>query len=303
MNKKIKRIRWMFGRVDKLDAEAGSMRHLSWKKFKQNRIAMISIAILLIIIAIAYIVPVFYHISYSDMNLPMAKQPPSMEHLLGTDEYGRDILIRLIYGGRVSMTVALAAMSIQLFIGILLGSLAGYFGGYVDALIMRLTDVFMCFPFYIIAICLAAILGPGLRNSILIIGFLQWPGLARIVRAQIMSVKENDYVLAAKSLGISSWKIVAKHILPNIISPIIVSATLSIAGAIMSEAALSYLGLGVKIPQPSWGNMLSAAQSMKVLNSEWWRWVPPGVMIVIVVMAFNYIGEGIEKAMDPKAGV
>lgn len=293
----------MFGRVDKLDAEAGSMRHLSWKKFKQNKMAMFSIGVLVLIIAIAYIVPLIYHISYSDMNLPLARQSPSSEHLLGTDEYGRDILIRLIYGGRVSMTVALAAMSIQLFIGVLLGSLAGYFGGYIDAIIMRLTDVFMCFPFYIIAICLAAILGPGLRNSILIIGFLQWPGLARIVRAQIMSVKENDYVMAAKSMGISSWKIVTKHILPNIISPIIVSATLSIAGAIMSEAALSYLGLGVKIPQPSWGNMLSAAQSMKVLNSEWWRWVPPGVMIVIVVMAFNYIGEGIEKAMDPKAGV
>lgn len=300
MRKFWKRLCAMHGRIDQ--EEAGSMRHISWKRFKSNKLAMFSVVVLILIFLFVYIGPFFYQVSYSDVNLKIAKQAPSSEHVLGTDEYGRDILIRLIYGGRVSMTVALAAMTMQLLIGVTLGAIAGYFGGIVDGIIMRITDIFMCFPFYVMAICLAAILGAGLRNSVLIIGLLSWTGLARMVRAQIMSVKENDYVIAAISLGIPSWQIVLRHIIPNIVSPIIVSATLSIAGAIMSEASLSYLGMGVSVPQPSWGNMLSAAQSMSVLNGQWWRWVPPGIMIVIVVLAVNYIGEGIEKAMDPKAG-
>lgn len=297
------RLRRMHGRVKQEDIGDTALQHLTWKRFRRNKMAVISVVVLFVIMAIAYIVPLFYKISYSDLNLTIVKQAPSSSHLLGTDDYGRDVLIRLIYGGRVSMTVALAAMGIQLIIGLVIGAAAGYFGGLVDAFLMRVTDVFMCFPFYIIAVCLAAILGPGLKNSIIIIGFLQWPGLARIVRAQIMSVKENDYIMAAKSMGLPSGHIIFKHILPNIISPVMVSATLSIAGAIMSEAALSYLGLGVAVPQPSWGNMLSAAQNMRALTKEWWQWMPPGLMIVIVVMAVNYIGEGIEKAVDPKAGV
>lgn len=301
MKKIWKRLRAMHGRVDKME-DVSSMRNISWKRFKRDKMAMFSVAVLISIFLIVYIVPLFFHVSYSDVNLAIAKQAPSRAHLLGTDEYGRDILIRLIYGGRVSVTVAIAAMTMQILIGVTLGALAGYFGSWVDTVIMRITDVFMCFPFYIMAVSLAAILGKGLKNSILIIGLLSWTGLARMVRAQIMSVKENDYVLAAKSLGIPPGRIVFKHIIPNIISPIIVSATLSIAGAIMSEASLSYLGMGVAVPQPSWGNMLSAAQNMSVLGGQWWRWVPPGLMIVIVVLAVNYIGEGIEKAVNPKAG-
>ena len=277
--------------------------HIVWKNFRQNKMAMISVCVLLLIVAVSYIAPLFYHISYSDINLDIITQAPSKEHLLGTDEYGRDVLIRLIYGGRISISVALSAMGIQVVMGTVIGAAAGYLGGIVDAVLMRITDVFMCFPFYIMAVALSAILGAGLRNSIIIIGFLQWPGLARIVRAQILSVKENDYVMAARSLGIPSGQIVIKHVLPNVLSPIIVSATLSIAGSIMAEASLSFLGLGVAIPRPSWGNMLSAAQSMKALNEQWWLWMPPGFMIVIVVGAVNYIGEGIEHAMNPKAGV
>jgi len=200
------------------------------------------------------------------------------------------------------MAVAVSATVLQLFFGIVLGSLAGYFGKWVDSLIMRIADVFMCFPFYIIAVCLAAILGPGLRNTIVILGLLGWPSLCRMVRAEILSIKENDYIMAAKSLGLGSGEIMFRHILPNVMSPVIVSATLSIAGAIMSEASLSYLNLGVKIPQPSWGNMLSAAQSMNTLMNEWWRWVPPGLCIILVILSINYIGEGLQKAMTPKVG-
>lgn len=301
MRKIWKRLCAMHGRLNRTE-EVGVVHHISWKRFKKDKLAMFSVVVLLSIFLIVYIVPFFYHVSYSDVNLAIAKQPPSKAHLLGTDEYGRDILVRLIYGGRVSVTVAIAAMTMQIVIGVTLGALAGYFGSWVDSVIMRITDVFMCFPFYIMAVSLAAIMGKGLKNSILIIGLLSWTGLARMVRAQIMSVKENDYILAAKSLGIPPRRIVFKHIIPNIVSPIIVSATLSIAGAIMSEASLSYLGMGVAVPEPSWGNMLSAAQNMSVLGGQWWRWVPPGLMIVIVVLAVNYIGEGIEKAVNPRAG-
>lgn len=296
------KIRKMHGRMEKGNTE-DVFTHIVWKNFRQNKMAMISVCVLLLIVAVSYIAPLFYHISYSDINLDIITQAPSKEHLLGTDEYGRDVLIRLIYGGRISISVALSAMGIQVVMGTVIGAAAGYLGGIVDAVLMRITDVFMCFPFYIMAVALSAILGAGLRNSIIIIGFLQWPGLARIVRAQILSVKENDYVMAARSLGIPSGQIVIKHVLPNVLSPIIVSATLSIAGSIMAEASLSFLGLGVAIPRPSWGNMLSAAQSMKALNEQWWLWMPPGFMIVIVVGAVNYIGEGIEHAMNPKAGV
>lgn len=286
----------------KKDQKQGDFGRVSWYKFMQNKVAVGSVIVLLLIVMISFIGPLFCKVSYSDIDMTIAKEAPSAEHWLGTDEYGRDVLVRLIYGGRVSISVAFAAVALQLTIGVILGSLAGYFGGWVDAVIMRITDMIMCFPFYIIAICLAAILGAGLRNSVLIIGFLDWPGICRIVRAQILSIKENEYIMAAKSLGFDSGRIIRKHILPNILSPILVSATLSIAGAVMAEASLSYLGLGVKIPQPSWGNMLSAAQSLQALTHEWWRWLPPGVMIVIVVLAVNYIGEGIQNATDLKAG-
>lgn len=280
--------------------ETYSMRHITWKRFKKDKLAMFSLALLIILVAVVFIVPLFFQISYSDLDMPNALRAPDAEHWLGTDEFGRDVFVRLIYGGRVSISVALSAIGLQVVIGITMGSLAGYFGGIVDKIIMRLTDVFMCFPFYIIAVTLAAILGPGLRNTVIIIGFLQWTGLCRIVRAQILSIKENDYIMAARSLGIRSGRIIVRHILPNIFAPILVSATLSIAGAIMAEASLSYLGLGVDVPRPSWGNMLSAAQNMKALRSQLWLWVPPGLMIVIVVLAVNYIGEGLRKAMDAK---
>lgn len=283
--------------------ESYSMRRIAWKKFKRDKLAVASLIFFVLIVLAVFLVPLFFNVSYSDMDMLNAKQPPSREHWLGTDEYGRDVFVRLVYGGRVSICVALAAMSLQLVIGVAMGALAGYFGGLVDKVIMRLTDVFMCFPFYIMAVALAAILGPGVKNSVLIIGFLQWTGLCRIVRAQILSVKENDYVMAAKSLGISHGRIILRHVLPNVFAPILVSATLSVAGAIMAEASLSYLGLGVAIPQPSWGNMLSAAQNMKALKSQLWLWVPPGLMIVLVVLSINYVGEGLRRALDAKTEV
>ena len=301
MKKIWKRLRQMHGR-EEISQEHLSVSRLTLKRFLRDRWAMAGSIIVLCIILVVLLAPVLCKYAPETIDNTMIRQAPNAEHILGTDDFGRDIFSRLIYGGRVSMAVAISATVLQLFLGILLGSLAGYFGKWVDSLIMRIADVFMCFPFYIIAVCLAAILGPGLWNTIIILGFLGWPSLCRLVRAEILSIKENDYVMAAKSLGLSSSEIMFRHILPNVLSPVVVSATLSVAGAIMSEASLSYLNLGVKIPQPSWGNMLSAAQSMNTLINEWWRWIPPGLCIVVVILSINYIGEGMRKAMAPKAG-
>lgn len=301
MKKVWKRLRQMHGR-EEMSQEHYSVSRLTWKRFLRDKWAIAGSIMVLFIIIIVLLAPVLCKYAPETIDNSMIRQAPNAEHILGTDDYGRDIFSRLIYGGRVSMAVAVSATVLQLFLGIVLGSLAGYFGKWVDSLIMRIADVFMCFPFYIIAVCLAAILGPGLRNTIIILGLLGWPSLCRMVRAEILSIKENDYVMAAKSLGLESGEIMFRHILPNVMSPVIVSATLSIAGAIMSEASLSYLNLGVKIPQPSWGNMLSAAQSMNTLINEWWRWVPPGLCIIVVILSINYIGEGLQKAMTPKVG-
>ena len=301
MNKIKKQFQRMYGR-DKGENQHLSFGQLTWKRFRRDKWAMVGSILICLMLIIVILAPVICKYTPEELNPSVVRIPPNADHLLGTDDYGRDILSRLLYGGRVSMAVAICATVLQLFLGITLGSLAGYFGKWVDSLIMRIADVFMCFPFYIIAVCLAAILGPGLRNTVFILGFLGWPGLCRIVRAEILSVRENDFVMAAKSLGLGSGEIMFKHILPNVLSPVIVSATLSVAGAIMSEASLSFLNLGVKIPQPSWGNMLSAAQSMNTLVNEWWRWIPPGLCIIIVVISINYIGEGLRKAMSPKAG-
>lgn len=296
-----KRLRQMYGR-EEISAEHLSFGQLTWKRFRRDKWAVFGCIVILIVFIIVCAAPVICKYKPETIDNTMIRKAPGGGHILGTDDYGRDIFSRLVYGGRISMTVALSATALQLFFGIVLGSFAGYFGKWIDSLIMRVADVFMCFPFYIIAVCLAAILGPGLRNTVIILGFLGWPSLCRMVRAEILSIKENDFIMAAKSLGLGSGEIMFRHILPNVISPIIVSATLSVAGAIMSEASLSFLNLGVKIPQPSWGNMLSAAQSMNTLINEWWRWIPPGFCIIVVILSINYIGEGLRKAMTPKAG-
>lgn len=286
---------------DDMQGEFLSVNALSRKKFMRNKLAVASLIVLLVVFVISLLAPVIAPYPFEATDLLNARSAPTAEHLLGTDEYGRDILTRLLYGGRVSVTVALAAVGLQLLIGVTLGCLSGYFGGWVDTVIMRITDVFMCFPFYILAVCLAALVGAGLNNLILIIAFLSWMGICRIVRAEILSLKESDFILASRSLGLSSKTIILHHILPNVVSPILVAGTLAIAGAIMSEASMSFLSLGVQPPEASWGNMLTAAQSMQALVSEWWRWMPPGFMICIVVFCINYIGEGLREAFDPRS--
>lgn len=277
-----------------------SLTEISFRKFKNNKLAVIGVFIILILVLLSVCAPLLTDYTISETDLFNIKMAPNSEHILGTDELGRDVFTRLIYGGRVSIVVGVASMTLQLVIGVIMGAIAGYFGGIAEKIIMRIIDVIMCFPFFVIAISVAAVVGPGVNNLIIIIGFLMWPNIARIVRAEILSLKENDYIIAAKAMGLSSFEIIKSHILPNIMSPILVASTLAIANGILTEASLSFLGIGVKLPQPSWGNMLIAAQNIGTLQREWWLWIPAGSLIILMVLSINFVGDGLRDALDPK---
>ena len=268
-------------------------------RFKKNKLAMIGTVLILILVTFSIIAPLIISKDINKVDLMNISMSPSKEHILGTDEMGRDVFARLVYGGRVSLTVGMLGMLIQIFIGTTLGIIAGFYGGVVDSIIMRIVDVFMCFPFFVIAIAMAAILGPNIWNVIIIIGVLSWTGIARIVRAEILKLKKSEYIEAAHALGIKNIRILLKHLLPNIIPSVIVASTLSIASGILTEASLSFLGMGVKPPQPSWGNMLAAAQNMRTLQSEWWLWIPPGLCVFLTVMSINFMGDGMRDFLDP----
>ena len=277
-----------------------SLTEISFRKFKKNKLAVIGVFIILALVLLSVCAPLLTDYTISETDLFNIKMAPSSEHILGTDELGRDVFTRLLYGRRVSIIVGIASMTVQLVIGVIMGAIAGYFGGIADKIIMRIIDVIMCFPFFVIAVSVAAILGPGVKNLIIIIGFLMWPNIARIVRAEILSLKENDYIMAAKAMGLSSFEIIKNHILPNVMSPILVAATLAIANGILTEASLSFLGIGVKLPEPSWGNMLIAAQNIGTLQREWWLWIPAGSLIILMVLSINFVGDGLRDALDPK---
>jgi peptide/nickel transport system permease protein len=262
---------------------------------------VIGTALLLLLGVTALGAPIFAQDPIST-DLSAYRKPPSREHLLGTDASGRDVFSRIFYAGRVSLSVGLVAVSIYAAIGIVLGALAGYYGGWIDSTIMRLADVVLAFPGLLIILTLVSVLGPSIFNVMLAIGLLGWPSIARLLRAEFLSLRERDMITAARAIGASNSRIVLKHLLPNALAPIIVAATLGIAGAILLEAALSFLGLGVQAPTASWGNMLSAAQSLTVLESMPWLWLPPGIMIAIAVLSINFIGDGLRDALDPHLG-
>ncbi|WP_042374531.1 oligopeptide ABC transporter permease [Neobacillus jeddahensis] len=270
------------------------------KRFMKHRLAFVGSLFMIFIILVAIFAPAItpknpYQV-YEEFSAP-----PSAEHWLGTDQVGRDIFTRLVYASRVSMLVGLGAVLIYSVIGTILGAISGYFGGWVDILLMRLTDVFMSFPGLMLILVVVSILGPSLLNIIWILGLLGWPSVARLVRGSVLSLKHVDFVKSGVVLGLSTPRILFQHILPNAIAPILVQATFGIAASIIVEASLSFLGMGVQPPTASWGNMLTDAQSLTVLTSQPWLWVPPGIMIVLVVLAINFIGDGLRDAMDPKA--
>lgn len=273
---------------------------LAWRRLRRNRRAMLGLYILMVLTLSAIFAPQIAQHDQNEPNMARTERPPSRDHWLGTDELGRDVFARLLYGGRVSLTVGLVAVSIYLSIGVVLGSIAGYYGGTVDNVIMRITDIFLVIPFFPLALTMAAVLGPSVYNTMIIIGLLAWTGICRLVRGEFLTLRKRDYVEAAIAEGASDARIIFRHILPNAMAPIVVAATLGVAGAILSEAGLSFLGLGVQQPVPSWGNMLSSAISLRVLMLRPWLWLPPGLIIFIAVLAVNLLGDGLRDALDPR---
>jgi peptide/nickel transport system permease protein len=271
------------------------------KRFFRHKLAMFGLITLFVLIFISIAAPLLTPYSPIAIDLRAIRKPPSAEHWLGTDGTGRDVLTRIFYAGRISLSVGLVSVSISMFIGIIIGSIAGYKGGKVDMSLMRLTDMFMTFPSLVIIITVAAAMGPSVYNAMIVIGLLTWPSIARLVRGQFLTLREQQFVRAARSIGVSDLEIVFKHVFPNTISSIAVAVTFGVATAILLEASLSFLGLGVQAPTPSWGNMLRDAQSLNILEGMPWMWLPPGLMIALAVLSINFIGDGLRDALDPRS--
>ena len=277
-----------------------TLRDLAWRRFRRHHLALVASVIMIVLIFLAVFAPfIAAHDPYTP-DMYNVRKPPSRTHILGTDGSGRDVFARLLFGGRVSLAVGLVAVSIYLTIGTILGATAGYRGGVADFIIMRITDTVMCFPTLLIILTLVPLVGPSIFNIMVIIGLLGWTGIARLVRGEFLSLSQRDFVLAARASGVQERRIIFRHILPNVVGPLVVAATFGIAGAIMSEAGLSFLGLGVQAPQASWGNMLNAATSFAILTGKPWLWLPPGLMIAITVLSINFIGDGLRDALDPR---
>ena len=270
------------------------------KNFRRHKMAVYAAVILSILILCAVLAPLLAPYDPYAVNLAGRPQPPSWSHVWGTDHLGRDYLSRALYGARVSLGVGLAAMTVAIIIGTLTGMLAGYFGGAIDQILMRLTDLVMSFPSLIIMMALSSIVGsPSILMVVLIIGGFTWMSPARLVRAEFLSLREREFVTAARSIGCSNARVMVNHMLRNSLSPIIVAASLAIPVAILTEATLSFLGFGIQPPTSSWGNMLNASlRYMK--EGVWWIGIYPGVLISVVVLAFNFIGDGIRDAIDPR---
>lgn len=272
-----------------------------FKRFRRHRLAMVGVVILSLIVFASVFAPVLSPYDPNRVNLRERSQPPSLQHWLGTDRTGRDVLTRVLYAGRISLMVGVVAVTISLLVGTVLGAVAGHFGGWVDSLIMRAVDVVMTFPAIIILLSLAAIVGPGIVQTMLIVGLLGSPIPCRLVRSRMLSLREQEFVTAARALGASDSRIILKHALPNSFDVLIVYATLGIASAILLEAGLSFLGLGVQPPTASWGNMLNVARNISYLEGYPWEWMPAGVAIVLTVLAINFIGDGLRDAFDPRS--
>ncbi|SRR5579871_1677434 len=224
--------------------------------------------------------------------------PPSWQHWMGTDQYGRDILSRMLYGSRISLAVGLVAVSIYVLIGTTVGSVAGYYGGWVDGLLMRVTDIFLCIPTFLLILMVIAFVGPSIINIMVVIGLTSWTDVARLVRGEVLALKEREFIQAARVIGMKDSRIILRHLLPNALGPVLVVATLGIGGAILVESALSYLGLGVQPPTPSWGNMLE--EGKEHLTDAWWLITFPGLAIFLTVLGYNLLGEGLRDLLDPR---
>jgi peptide/nickel transport system permease protein len=271
----------------------------AWRRLLRRRAAVFGLAVVVAFIVIALAAPLIAPFDPVQTSWSAIRKAPSAEHLFGTDEIGRDVLSRVVWGARASLLAGVVSVAISLAFGLPIGLLAGYAGGWVDGLISRITDAMLACPFLILAIALAAFLGPSLTNAMIAIGISATPIFIRLTRAQVLSVKVEEYVEAARALGSSHLNIVLRHILPNIVPPLIVQATLAIAAAVIAEASLSFLGLGQQPPAPSWGSMLNTAKNY--IDNAPWMAIWPGLSIFLLVLSFNLLGDGLRDALDPRA--
>ncbi len=270
----------------------------TWRSFRKNKLAVAGMAIVLLFILLAIFAPLITKEGINEQDIVNRLQPPSGEHWLGTDDFGRDIFSRVIYGARVSLWVGFSSVVGSIVVGCLLGIIAGYYGRWVDTIISRFFDIMLAFPSILLAIAIVAVLGPSLRNALIAIAIINVPNFGRLIRSKVLSVKEEEYITSAKAVGLRDVRILFSHILPNSMAPVIVQGTLAIATAILEAAALGFLGLGAQPPTPEWGKML--ADSKNYLQSAPWTMIFPGLAIMLTVLGFNLMGDGLRDAMDPK---
>ncbi|MGQ9597911.1 MAG: ABC transporter permease [Anaerolineae bacterium] len=302
--------------ADELEAPPLSLRQLAWRRFRRHKMALFGAVMLLLLFIYCFGGALWVSEEYANYTDTKARlQVPSALHPFGTDTVGRDILARTIYGGQISLIIGLTAMLVELVIGVLIGALSGYYGGWLDSILMRFTEAVFVIPQLFLLIVMAKFFGGKVPNLtllgrtfsgsvvvvILIIGATSWVYLARIVRAEFISLKEREFILAARAIGTPARQIIWGHILPNSIAPIIVSATLSVAAAILSESYISFLGMGVQAPTATWGNMLDGA--MNYIEEAPWFWLFPGLLIVLTVLSINFLGDGLRDALDPRSRV
>lgn len=294
-------------RADRADPSAqspldGMARRKKWatvKRYAENRLAVIGLVMIVLLYAVAILSPWISRYPYDQIQSGMRNKPPSAEHWLGTDRNGRDVYSRLIKGGQISLAAGFASVVIIMSVGVVFGAMAGFFGGFIDGLLMRFTDILLSVPQLLLLITAAALFQPGLRTTVVVIGLSSWPGTARLVRGQFLSLKGQEYVTAARAIGAGPLRIMLAHLFPNSLAIIIVQATLWLSYAIILETSLSYLGLGVLIPTPSWGNMLQDGQR-EMISGAWWLTMFPGLAIFLTVLSFNLMGDGLRDALDPR---
>jgi peptide/nickel transport system permease protein len=287
------------GATDVADlAAARPLRKDIWRRFKRNRLAMVGLVLIIILVLVAVFASVIAPWGIAERDSGHFREPPSTRHWFGTDTVGLDVFSRVVYGARVSLKIGIAATTIALVIGLLLGAISGFFGGIIDTLIMRITDIFLAIPYIVLAVAIASVLGRSENTVIMVLGLTGWLGICRIVRSSFLSLKQLEYVEAAHALGYSKWRIMFRHILPNALQPIIVYGTIAIGSVILSEAALSFLGVGPTYPTPAWGLMVADARGVLAVAPHMLFF--PGMAIFITVLAFVFVGDGLRDALDPK---
>lgn len=274
------------------------LRNVVWRQFKANRFAMTGGVVVLVMFSVSLLAPFITPYEPNTLDAYHVLLPPSLTHWCGTDDLGRDVFTRMVYGARVSLKVGFVAVGIATLIGTVFGLIAGYYGGWIDGLLMRFVDIMFCFPTFFLILAVITVREPSIWNIMVIIGLTGWMGVARLVRAEVLSIRERDYVLAARVIGCSDRRIIFRHILPNAIGPVLVYATLGIAGAILTESSLSFLGIGVLPPTPSWGNILASGKEF--IEFAWWLFLFPGLAIMMTVLSYYLVGEGIRDALDPR---